>query len=117
MNLQSNILWEKLEFHKIIELLKKECLGEVAQVYFDRLPVDTETFMIEKKLREVSEYKQAIEEQERIPADQYQDIHADLRMLEIADSVLSLESIQRIHRRLLITRGLFAFFTPKRQEA
>lgn len=109
-------LFEKLEFDKILELLKSACMGEVARVYFDNLPIENEGFLIERKLREVHEFKLALENKDRIPMEHYEDIHKDLRMLEVEDAVLPLEAILRIYLQLVITREFFAFFTETRQE-
>ncbi len=114
--MEQHELFEKLEFDKVLELLKGECMGDVGRVYFDNIPLETEGFLIERKLREVEEFKAALENKDRIPAERYEDIHQDLRMLEVEDAVLPLEAILRIYLQLVITREFFAFFTESRQE-
>ena len=101
-SMEQSELFEKLEFDKILELLKGECMGDVGRVYFDNIPLETKGFLIERKLLEVEEFKTALENKDRIPAERYEDIHQDLRMLEVEDAVLPLEATLRIYLQGLI---------------
>ncbi len=116
MELNSKDLFEKLEFDKVIELLKSYCLGEVGKVYFDHIQIETEPFLIRAKLKEVSEYKLSLEEGDQFPIAAYDDLSKDFRMVEIPGSVITLEGLARIFNMLQIIERIFSFFTETRQE-
>lgn len=116
MLLQPKDLYEKLEFDKIIALLERECSGEMGQAYFQTLQPETDLKNIEKKLKEVKELKLCLEKNDKFPFNAYFDIEEDLRYLKIDGYVLSIESLQRINRILLIFRDLYKFFNNIRRE-
>ena len=87
MELVPNDFFEKIEFDKLIELLKKECLGELGIKKINRLQIETRKFMIERKLKEVAEFKQSFEEDERFPIAAYTDVAKHLKMLELEKSL------------------------------
>ena len=113
--LEPKDLLEKLEFNKVLELIVRECYGELGKEAVRAMPVETELPVIERKLREVAEYKLALEKNDQVPLSEYHDIYPDLRMLEVVDYVLSEESFKRIGAILLLMRDLNQFFTPGRQ--
>ena len=113
--LEPKDLLEKLEFNKVLELIVRECYGELGKEAVRAMPVETELPVIERKLREVAEYKLALEKNDQVPLSEYHDIYPDLRMLEVVDYVLSEESFKRIGAILLLVRDLNQFFTPGRQ--
>ena len=116
MLLQPKDLYEKLEFDKVITLLEKECSGEMGQVYFQNLLPETDLNSISKKLKEVKELKLCLEKNDKFPFNAYSDIEEDLRFLQIEGYVLSIESLQRVNRILLIFRDLYKFFNNIRRE-
>ncbi len=117
MQLEPKDLYEKLEFDKVLELVSKECLSEMAHTRIHNLPIDTERSPIYRKLIETHEYKTTIEEKENFPIGIFQDLTDDLKMLDIIDSVLSIEGLQRINLVLLSFRRIFKFFKATRIEA
>jgi DNA mismatch repair protein MutS2 len=116
MNLKPNDLYDKLEFDKVIALLKRECAGEIGTAYFDALVPVISIVEIERKLRETNELKSTLEKNDKFPFNTYYQIDQDLKMLAIEDYVLPIEGLQRINSTLLIFRDLFRFFTPIRKE-
>ncbi len=115
MHLEPKDLYEKLEFDKVIEILDRDCLGEIGRKQIKSLAIDTELFMIERKLKEVKEYKVTILENEKFPMEVYEDLTKDMRLLEVVDSVLQVEGLQRINTSLRITHNVYKFFTDLRQ--
>lgn len=109
-------LYTKLEFDKILELLQKDCFGEVGRVYFDNLMPQTDIFLLNKQLSEVENFKLLIENGEPFPLAVYSDLFDELKLLNIQDAVLPLESLREIYKVLSITKGIFGFFTPERKE-
>jgi len=117
MELEPRDLYEKLEFDKIIELIEKQCLGELGIEAVRRIKPHTDLAYIEKLLDEVSAYKLTIEKNDRFPISQYHDISEDIKPLEIEGYVLPEEAFKRINTILLLVREIFRFFNGGRQAA
>ncbi len=116
MLLKPKDLYEKLEFDKILHLLESDCSGELGQQYFANLQPEIDLRSIEKKLKEVKELKLCMEKSDKFPFNAYYDIEEDLKYLQIEGYVLSIESLQRISRILLIFRDLYKFFAGVRKD-
>lgn len=116
MRLEPNNLLEKLEYDKIIALLDRECLGELGREAIHHLPFLTDVEAIERKLKEVNEYKLSLSKNDHFPLSQYEDLAEDLKMLDIEGYVLSQDGFVRINAVLVIFGGIFRFFTPDRQK-
>lgn len=105
-----NDVYQKLEFDKVLELLERQCLGELGIERIRNLEIHHQAFVIQTLLDEVFEYKLAIEEKHRFPIRAYQSIAEDLKVLAIQGYVLSIESLQSINNILLQTRDIYKFF-------
>jgi DNA mismatch repair protein MutS2 len=116
MILQPKDLYEKLEFDKVLTLLVKECAGDMGQVYCQNLQPETDIKSIETKLRQVKELKLCLEKNDKFPFNAYYALDEDVKYLQIEGFVLSIDSLQRINRTLLIFKELYRFFTPIRKE-
>ena len=116
MILQPKDLYEKLEFDKVLALLVKECSGEMGQQYCQNLQPETDIKSIETKLRQVKELKLSLEKNDKFPFNAYYALDEDVKYLQIEGYVLSIDSLQRINRTLLIFKELYRFFTPIRKE-
>ncbi|MEM6963258.1 MAG: Smr/MutS family protein [Bacteroidota bacterium] len=116
MQLEPKDLYEKVEFDKVIELLQKECLGELGKVAIQNLPIHTNSDKIRLLLLEVSEYKLSIEENDHFPMTAYEDLEEDLKHLAVEGSVLTTEGLQRINTILRSLQAIFKFFKKTRQE-
>lgn len=116
MEIAPKDLLEKLEFTKVLEILERDCFGELGREAVREMPILTDRDWIETSLREVDEYRRMIVENDPFPMRVYEDIAQDVRMLEIEGYVLSEESLQRIGLLLMLTRDIFRFFAPVRRE-
>lgn len=116
MQLEPKDLYEKVEFDKVIELLQKECLGELGKLAIQHLPILTDPTAIQERLLEVNEFKLNLDENDGFPITSYEDLEEDLKHLEIDGSVLTTEGLQRINTILISIRGIFKFFNAKRKE-
>jgi len=107
----------KLEFDKVLELLSREALTGMAAEMLAALEPQTHFEPIDESLRQVREFKLALEKNDKFPLQVFSDIRSDLRMLEIDGYTLQTESFQNILRILLIVRDLFKYFAggPKKE--
>ena len=100
---------EKLEFDKVIELLEKQCLGELGIERIRNLKIHTSATIIDTLLTEVLEYVTAIEDKHRFPISAYYSISEDLKVLAIEGYVLGVEALQRINTLMLQIRDIYLF--------
>lgn len=116
MQLEPKDLYQKLEYDKVLQLLEKECVGQLAKEAISDIAPQTDKGWIENQLIEVKEFKLSIEENDRFPIGAYENTADDLRMLEIEGYVLDVEGLQRINKTMQLIQGIFKFFTNTRQE-
>lgn len=117
MQLLPRDLYEKLEFDKVLELLEKECLGELGIAAVRALqPADT-LESIERSLDETREFKLTIDNNDHFLMSSYAVISEELRMLEVEGYVLPEEGLRNINIVLIFIRNIFRFFNAARREA
>ncbi len=116
MQLLPRDLFEKLEFDKVLELLEKECLGDLGQQAVRALQPMDRLGSIDKRLEEASEFKRTFERDERFPIVPYYDVSEELRMLEVEGYVLPEEGLRLINIQLCNIRDIFLFFYTSRRE-
>lgn len=116
MVLEPRDLFEKLEFDKVIRLVEQSCLGELGkQAVLDIQPAyDIDS--IEQLLRQTHEMKLSFGEETVFPLNRYEDLADDLQLLEIKESVLPIEGLQRVHQVLFAIRQIVSFFTDVHRE-
>lgn len=116
MQFEPKDIFEKLEYDKVKELLAKECQGELGRAKAQTLALRTDAAIIQRELEEVKEYRISLESPSPLPLRPYEDLSDDLKMLEIIDSVLSEEGLQRIGVILRSIQAIFRYFNNERQE-
>ena len=103
-------VFQKLEFDKVLELLEKEAFTPLAAEELRTIQPGTSFATIDQQLREVREFKLALEKNDRFPLASYQDIRPDLKLLDIDGYTLQTESFQGILRVLFMMRDVFRYF-------
>jgi len=116
MQLLPKDLYEKLEFDKVLELLKKSCLGAQGVEKVGAIRPMNDARKIEQQLSEVRELKLSIEQNDRFPISNYFSIAEELKMLEVEGYVLPEDGLQRINIILIFMRKIFRFFNATRRE-
>ncbi|MCB9265537.1 MAG: endonuclease MutS2 [Lewinellaceae bacterium] len=116
MQLLPRDLYEKLEFDKVLELLEKECLGELGADAARNLRPVSDVGLIERSLDETREFRLSIDEKDHFPITAYQVISEELRMLEVEGYVLPEEGLRNIRSVLVFARNIFKFFKGGRRE-
>lgn len=110
MHFEPKDVYRKLEFDKVIDLLEKEAHTVMAAEELRNLGPSIRFDEIDLQLREVREYKMALEKNDRFPLETFYDVRPDLRMLEIEGYTLQMESFQQILRILMMMRDIFKYF-------
>ncbi|PHI18558.1 endonuclease MutS2 [Lewinellaceae bacterium SD302] len=101
---------ESLEFEKILQLLEANCQGDLGREKIRGLQPMTDPKLIEKRLDEVAEFKQGMDDKQMLRLGTYEDIAEELKMLKVEGYVLGENGLQRINNLLLQTRDVFKFF-------
>lgn len=109
-------LKEKLEFNKVLELLQRECVGELGVEAVNLVEPEIELEKIYRLLKEVDEFKATFKEKIYIPVSVYFDVLEDAKLLAIDGYVLSEESLQRIAKNLWAYKKINNFFKGDRIE-
>lgn len=115
MQLLPRDLYEKLEFEKVLELLEKECLGELGIAAVHALKPAATLELIERGLNETREFKLSLDENDHLPISGYSTISEELRMLEVEGYVLPEEGLRNIYAVLAFARDIFRFFKGPRR--
>ena len=110
MQFEPKDVFKKLEFDKVLDLLEKEALTPMAGEVLRHISPYTDFAEIDTALREVREFKLALEKNDRFPLEAFPDITPDLKMLDIDGYTLQAESFQGILRVLFVMRDIFRFF-------
>ena len=116
MHLLPKDLYEKLEFDKILDLLQRECVGQLGTAAAAKLRVQDQHAIILRQLNETHEMLEAQSSTQPMPLHAYDDLRDDLRMLAIEGYVLAEEGLQRINNTLRQTVAVFQYFTPVRRQ-
>ncbi len=117
MLLQPRDLYEKLEFDKVLELLEKECYGELGRASVRELKPIEDLPTIQRLLNEVAELQLITDKKDNFPIGRYEDVAEELKMLSIEGYVLPEEGLQKLNVLLLFVRDIFRFFNIDRREA
>lgn len=112
MHFEPRDVFRKLEFDKVLELLEREALTPMGAEILAELTPAISFDQIDQALREVRDWKLALEKNDRIPVATFTDVRSDLKMLDIDGFTLQSEAFQGILRILMNMRDLFRFFTP-----
>ncbi|MEY3322696.1 MAG: hypothetical protein RLZZ417_2279, partial [Bacteroidota bacterium] len=104
----------RLEFDKIIELIAKNCFGDLGVEQAHLISPELNLKLIENKLNEVSEFMRGIQHADTLNLSNYEDIRDDLKMLTIEDYVLPEDGFRRISRQLSSISTIYRYFNADR---
>lgn len=116
MNFEPKDVYQKLEFDKVVELLRRECLTEMAVEQVENLQQSTDFQWIDKALRETAEFKLTLEKNDRFPIASFSDIEPAMKMLDIDGYTLDAGAFQQIVQILYLTRDVFKYFGGQKKE-
>jgi DNA mismatch repair protein MutS2 len=101
---------EKLEFTKVLDFVRKECLSEMGKTYFDQIQISSDLTEINRLIDETDEYKKSLERSEHLPISQFESITNDVQLLRKEGYVLDIDSIRNIYRIVSIGLELTKYF-------
>lgn len=106
----------RLEFDKIIELIARNCFGDLGVEQAHLIAPEQNLELIEIKLNEVAEFLRGIQHADVLNLSQYEDIRDDLKMLAIEDYVLPEDGFKRISRQLSSMATIYRYFISERTQ-
>jgi DNA mismatch repair protein MutS2 len=104
---------EKLEYHKITQLVAQHCIGELGLRYLQKMQISSDYDFILKALNQVNEFKTLLENDEPFPSDNFIQLDEVLNYLEINNSVLTEEQFQMMLLFLHTISDIYAYFKKR----
>jgi len=117
MQLVPKDFYEKLEFDKIIQLLLRYGMGAPGIERLKALEPVTDLIVIDRWLKETSEFRATMEEKTHFPLSNYTDISEYLQHLEVIDYVMPIEALQEINVIIVSIHQIKKYFSYARREA
>lgn len=105
-----------LEFNQIRDWLENYALGETARKRLRNLEPSNDFNAIEKALLRTDEFKRIRTEGESFPSIEFEELHLEIKLLPIKNSVLSQEGFMRISRASDLVNALLHFFDKRSQD-
>jgi DNA mismatch repair protein MutS2 len=101
---------DKVEYSRIIDFVKDECLSSMARSYFDHIEILTDLPRIQRLLDETEEYRKSIERGEHMPLSVFESTIDDVNLLRKEGYVLELDAIRNIYRSVSIALDLVKYY-------
>ncbi|WP_116124238.1 endonuclease MutS2 [Lewinella sp. IMCC34183] len=102
---------EKLEFDKVLDLLERQCQGDLGRERARGLLPSTDVAEVNRWLEEVAEFRQGTEERNMLTVNGYEDISEELRALRVEGYALVESGLAKVNVLLLQAKQLFGFFS------
>lgn len=107
---------EKLEFNKILDFLRDNCISSLGTSLLDKITFSNNLESIQKSLKEVAELKSLLEQGKIIPTYGFCDLGDTIRILLVENSKLSIEAFKEIYVFQLLMEELNKLFKNKKVE-
>ena len=105
-----------LEFHQIREWLVAYAIGDTARGKLEELVPSNNFVAVETALLRVSEFKSIRTEGESLPALDFEELLAEIKLLPVRNAVLQQEGFVRIVRASELVNALLHFFDKRTQD-
>lgn len=117
MKLYPGTAAHQLEFEKIKMLLSDICRSDLAKAKAESLRIHTRRDYIEPELNQTREYKLIFENELNFPDDVVLNLHRELRLLQIENSMLSGPQFLLFRRLTVAIQQIFRWFDHSRRDA
>ncbi len=101
------------EFEKIKLLAEEECVGALGRKLMQQVRPGDDFVMAVHELEQTEEFRKILSNAEPFPAESYPDISAELKLLGIRNSVLTLSQVLLISKIVAKMRLVFDFFKDR----
>jgi DNA mismatch repair protein MutS2 len=103
-------LEEKISFHKIKELLKKECSSSLGSNFVENLSFSSDLQLLNRLLHQTQEFKKIIESGESFPSSNFTNIYPFLEKAKIEGTFLYEDEFHEVKLALATLAGCIDFF-------
>lgn len=110
-------LEEKLGFDKIRELLKTACISTLGQAYVDKIKFSTKFDLVQKLVKQTSEFKDILVQEDGFPRQNYIDTHDYLSKAALEGAFLQEREFFELKVSLITIRECLQFFENKEETA
>lgn len=117
MNLYPRDIYDKVEFDRILTLLKEGVLGHQARRAIDEISLSADLNEITKRLDRVAQFIKAGSEGQDIPLFTYESVLEDVPLLKKIGYVLDIDAIRRIYNHIHQAKNLQDYFHAGRAKS
>ena len=107
---------EKIGFNTIRQLLLGRCLSAVGQGYVDAMHLMTDLDSIQPELETVEEFRQILQFDEPFPAQDYFDLRAELKRLQISGTYIELEELAQLRGFIVTMTNIFVYLKVRHED-
>ncbi len=111
MMLYPKNLEEKISFHKVKELLKKECSSSLGVAFVENLNFTSDLNLLTRLLKQTEEFKNILTSGETFPASNFTNIYPFLEKAKIEGTFLYEEEFHEVKLALATLAGCLDFFS------
>lgn len=107
---------EKIGFNTIRQLLLGHCLSPVGQVFVDNLQMQTDIGRLLPELETVEEFRQILLFDEPFPAQDYYDLRAELKRLQVDGTYIELEELAQLRGFVATMTNIFVYLKVRHED-
>lgn len=111
-------VFEKLEFDKILDIVEDLCVSPLGAEHVQQIKFYTDPDDINRHLNETNEFRMLLENpQKPFPQDNYLDLKAELKIMELENAVLTEEQLFKVLKVISAVQLIIEFFSGDDNEA
>ena len=114
--LYPNNFEEKIGFDTIRQLLRGFCLSPIGKGFVDAVPMMSDIDKIQPELESVEEMRQLQLFDEPFPAQDYYDLRAELKRLQVDGTYIELEELAQLRAFIVTMTNIFVYLRSRHQD-
>ena len=114
--LYPNNFEEKIGFDTIRQLLRGFCLSPIGKGFVDDVAMMSDMDKIQPELESVEEMRQLLLFDEPFPAQDYYDLRAELKRLQVDGTYIELEELARLRGFIVTMTNIFVYLRSRHQD-
>lgn len=107
---------EKIGFDTIRQLLRGRCLSPIGQGFVDAVTMMSDLDRIQPELERVEEFRQMLLFDEPFPAQDYYDLRAELKRLQVDGTYIELEDLAQLRGFIVTMTNIFVYLRSRHQD-
>ena len=107
---------EKIGFDTIRQLLRGRCLCPMGQNYVDAIAMMSDLDTIQPELERVEEMRQLLLFDDPFPAQDYYDLRAELKRLQVDGTYIELEELAQLRGFIVTMTNIFVYLRSRQQD-